>query len=106
MSTRRITPLRALGIVGWTAIATGWVAGAVARTALPAPDPAAEAEAPHAGAAEVAVAPRAGPDLPDGGLIVIRHTPQPRREAAVVRTVVVREEAPRAVPTRVVSSGS
>lgn len=103
MTARRFTPLRAAGIVGWTTVAILWVGGVVARVTPAGPD-GGDAAGPAPRVVDVASVPRAGPELPEGGLIVIRHTPAPT-PATGTRTIVVRE-APQPPPPTVVSSGS
>jgi hypothetical protein len=104
----RLGPVRLAGIVGWTAVATGWVAAVITRTAPPLP--AGQEQGVTAGDAvteSVEVAPQAAvPALPDGGLVIIRSAPRPA-EPQVETRVVVRQPAPvQPAPPRVVSSGS
>ena len=100
----RLGPARLAGIAAWTAVATGWVAAVITRTAASSPE---QEEGPFTSSVVESVDVASGPALPalpDGGLVIIRSVPD--RAQSDTRIVVRQPPAPRPAPPRVVSSGS
>ena len=92
----RLPGIRVARIGVWTALATAWTAAGIAAVATPPPQ---NVQADRPSGAETVVAPTAAtiPAMPEGGLVVVRHTPadstaQP--EPVVVRRVVVEQPPP------------
>jgi hypothetical protein len=109
MIRNRFAGLRSLRIVSWTAVAIGWVMAVIARLAIAAPQAAApEPMTPEPPRQTVFVPASAAtsatvPGMPESGLVVIRHTPDPLPvpEPVIRRVVVVVERtvpAPAATP--------
>ena len=112
MFRQRFKGLRSLRIVSWTAVAVGWVTAVIARTAIAGPEVAAVIPVPPEPAPQTVIVPAASaaptPTLPERGLVVIRHTPDPLpAPEPVIRRVVVHQTVPApAAPAPARSSGS
>lgn len=92
---RKRFPLdRTLRIVGWTSLTTAWVTVVVSRTigapateTMVAPAPAPE-PVDHALPVAEPTATTAVPDMPEGGLVILRSVPTIPPEPRVIRRVV------------------
>ena len=112
MFRQRFKGLRSLRIVSWTAVAVGWVTAVIARVVIVGPQaPAVESMPPEPSPQTVFVpasSVSSTPAMPERGLVVIRHTPEPLPTPdPVIRTVVVQQTVPApADPEPARSSGS
>jgi hypothetical protein len=102
---RRFPGSRLARLFGWTAIAVAWSTAAIVKVAGTSPQPDTPAEPEPSAEVEIQNVPEAVPEMPDGGLTVIRYTPAPPPEPVVVTRVVEQRVVVQSAP-RPTSSGS